>query len=265
MSFDSDEEPEKEKIKLPADHPQIRAALPSLTWFDFTGVSEYLEALIAQIDSPQVEVVTIDYLTPVVETRQLSQFIDRTESLDSAWFRRAEVTFMDNHAQIELDRAQGGCHQARLSLSVANDDEDSYHVPRFLSPRFLDQLAALLSNVDHLSIMDWTEIDDTLETSEWLSFFHLFPAVEAMRVSGELAVKFASMLEDIAKKRVAEVLPALRLLHLSDGDEPVSTEQFLALRRLSGHPVTVINTQDELVERFEDGRRKDDPWDWDSD
>jgi hypothetical protein len=86
-----------------------------------------------------------------------------------------------------------------------------------------------------------------------------------MRVSGELAVKFASMLEDIAKKRVAEVLPALRLLHLSDGDEPVSTEQFLALRRLSGHPVTVINTQDELVERFEDGRRKDDPWDWDSD
>ena len=59
---DSDSDPEKEKIKLPAD-PSIRAALPSLTGFDFRGKSEYLEALIAQIDSPRVEVVTVDYLT----------------------------------------------------------------------------------------------------------------------------------------------------------------------------------------------------------
>ena len=247
----SDEEPEKEKIKLPAG-PPIRAELPALMGFDFTGENEYLEALIAQIDSPRVEVVTVDYLTPVVETRQFSQFIGRTASLESAWFRRAEVTFKAYLAEIKLDRAQGGCHQARLSLSVAKDHDENYHLPGLLG-----QLAPMLSNVNHLSIMEWSETGYTLENAE--SFFHLFPAVETMRVSGRLAVKFASMLEDIAcsKKRATDVLPALRLLHWSDSNEPVSTEQFLALRRLSGHPVTVINTKDKLAERSED---EDDPW-----
>jgi hypothetical protein len=60
-----------------------RATLPALTRFEFTGENEGLEALVAQIDTPQVEVVEIWYRTPEVKTRQLSQFIDRTARLSS--------------------------------------------------------------------------------------------------------------------------------------------------------------------------------------
>ena len=215
----------------------MRATLPTLTQFEFRGLCDYLEALIAQIDTPQVEVFKVDYRTPEVQTSQLSQYFGRTARLESARFRRAQVSFDADYVQIELDRSQGECDQVCLSLSVAIED-DYYNVPRLLG-----QLSAILSDVDNLSVeMDqyWTEKGDSTETSKCLAFLHLFPAVEVLRVSGGIAVNIALTLENIPGESVTEVLPALRLLHLRNGNEPVgSIAQFLAVRWLSGHPVTV--------------------------
>ena len=70
--------------------------------------------------------------------------------------------------------------------------------------------------------------------------------MEVLRVSGGIAVNIALTLENIPGESVTEVLPALRLLHLRNGNEPVgSIAQFLAVRGLSGHPVTVAETFDE--------------------
>lgn len=53
--------------------------LPALTRFVFGGDSEYyLEVLLAQIETPQVDDVGITYAMQEVQTHQLSQFIDRT-------------------------------------------------------------------------------------------------------------------------------------------------------------------------------------------
>jgi len=226
--------------------PPNRAALPALTRFEFTGESEYLEALIAQIYMPQVEVVEVEYRAPEVKTRQLSWFIGRIARLESAQFRRAQINFDAGYADIKLDRPQDEYNRVRLSLTVAIEDE-YYNVPRLLG-----QLALILSNVDHLSVemgQYWTKNGVRTEASEWLAFLHIFPALEAFSVSGGIAVNIASTLENIPEERVAEVLPALRLLRLSNSDEPVgSTERFLALRGLSGCPVTVVDTQDEINE-----------------
>jgi hypothetical protein len=47
---------------------------------------------------------------------------------------------------------------------------------------------------------------------------------------------------------VAEVLPVLDLIYLVD--QPVtSVEKFLAARQLSGHPVTIVDTEAEFDER----------------
>jgi hypothetical protein len=236
--------PEKRGRPDPPNH----ATLPALTRFEFKGENEYQEALIAQIDMPQVEVVVFRCLKPNAKTRQLSQFIGRTARLESARFRDAKIIIDAGWAWIELDHTQDECNKVHLSLTV--DVEDGY----YSVPRLLGQLAAtsILSNVDHLSVEMspyWTEKGDRMETSIWLAFLHLFPAVEALRVRGGIAVNIASTLENIPEESVTEVLPGLRLLRLDNGDEPVgSTERFLALRGLSGCPVTVIDTQDEINE-----------------
>lgn len=98
--------------------PPMRAVLPALTGFVFSGESKYLEDLVARIDMPSVEDIKIDYFPPVFEVRQLSQFIGRTENLELAQFKRAEVTFDILSSQIKLDWPQGERNQVRFSLVV---------------------------------------------------------------------------------------------------------------------------------------------------
>ncbi len=85
---------------------------------------------------------------------------------------------------------------------------------------------------------------------EWLHLLHQFSTVQTMHVSRELAGYIALALEDITAEMVAEVLPFLDLVRVVD--QPASSvAKFVAARRLSGRPVTVINTDTEFDERLE--------------
>ncbi|KAH9028933.1 hypothetical protein EDB84DRAFT_1497357 [Lactarius hengduanensis] len=108
--------------------------------------------------------------------------------------------------------------------------------------RVLGQLVPMLSSVTHLSVLGKYGVDDMLP------LLRLFPAVEVMDVPGKVAGYIASALEDIAEDMVTEVLPALQLLLL--GGDDTKLEGFLSLRRLFGRPVTIVNTQDEFIERL---------------
>jgi hypothetical protein len=62
-------------------HPQTRALLPALTRLSFSGVSDYLEDLVARIDAPLLNKLTIKVIPRQLfdtETSQLTQFICRT-------------------------------------------------------------------------------------------------------------------------------------------------------------------------------------------
>ena len=128
----------------------------------------------------------------------------------------------------------------------------------------LGQLAAMFPKVDHLSADGDHVYSSEMDITEWLPFFRLHPAVEALHLSGGAATYIASALEDTADPEemvtVTDVFLALYLIWLDkdnekddhDDDyyhEPVgSIEQFLSLRQLSGCPVNVVNSQDEFLE-----------------
>ena len=85
---------------------------------------------------------------------------------------------------------------------------------------------------------------------EWLHLLRQFPTTRTLYVSGKLARHVAHALEDITAKMVVDVLPSLDFIYLVD--KPASyIEKFSAVRRLSGHPVTVISTEKEYYERFQ--------------
>ncbi|KAH9172849.1 hypothetical protein EDB89DRAFT_1905747 [Lactarius sanguifluus] len=95
--------PRPDRISLP---PATRMVLPALTFFRFVGASEYLEDLVAQIDSPQLDRIKIDYFDQFFDFQvtQLSKFIDRSVlSYDSVTFSnvvRLELTvFGTTHSE----------------------------------------------------------------------------------------------------------------------------------------------------------------------
>jgi hypothetical protein len=248
--------------------PPMLTVLPALTQFVIGGNNEYVEDLLAQIDTPQVDGVVIEYPMQEVQTRQLSKFMDRTANFKLAQFRRAQVTLNNDAIYIELDRPQVEHRRAHLSVAISGgglDFQVSYMV------HVLGQLDAMLSNVGHLSVrveLGFGRQDD-VDRTEWLLLLHLFRAVETMHVCRAMAWYIASALEDIAEEMVTEVLPALHLLYLEDVDDGDnkdnddydydsdydfksvgSTERFLSLRQLSGLPVTIVKTEDEFVERL---------------
>jgi hypothetical protein len=76
-----------------------------------------LEDFLAQINTPQLNNLRIEYFPDEIEAPQLSQFIDRTASLKLNQFRHAEVTFYPLAIGIQLDCSQE-CHQAQLFLDI---------------------------------------------------------------------------------------------------------------------------------------------------
>ena len=231
--------------------PSMRAILPALTTFRFNGSSEYVDALMAEIDAPRLfdSVMHVDHL-PVP---QLFQFIGRTEILR---FR-----------QVELDFARGNKLDILLEVYPYRPYDDI--VPQFfLSTSFdwsrthvahiafiLTQTFTICSDVDLLHILvsdDHPGWHDDIDNAEWLAFFRLFPTVKTLHLHRKFAAQVARALEDVPGEIVTEVLPSLHTLILEtwDEEELISAEQFASLRQLNGRPITIRNGALDETEEF---------------
>jgi hypothetical protein len=241
--------------------PPMRTILPALTNFHFIGRSEYLEDLLAQIDTPCLNDVSIEYFMQQIQIPQLSRFIDRTAVLHLSQFRRAEVTFFSEDIYFELQCPQRERRQAHLSLKILGQAWLDMQVPCMV--HVLSQLLARFSHVNHL-FADGDHVDSRkMDLTDWMPFFYQFSAVETLRLSGGVAAYITDALEEAANPEVPEMVtdmfPILYLIWLEEGDEdededdyyrhkPVgSIEQFLSMRQLSRRPVTVVNSQDEFL------------------
>ncbi|KAH9031496.1 hypothetical protein EDB85DRAFT_1959086 [Lactarius pseudohatsudake] len=248
------EEEEEEFSPSPSDQTPMRITLPALTAFHYRGHSEYLEEFLAQIHMPRVDDLTIVYFMHEIETTQLSRFLDRTENLKLDQLNRAKVTFYESYVQVELNSSRPqGEHEASLALAMDGWGLDTQVL---CVVQVLGQLAHTFSHLDHLDAHgDGVELSET-DIVDWIPFFHLFPAVETLHLSGGVIAYIVSALEDLAnsEEMVTDVFPAVHLIWLDDidnedGDEPVgSIERFLAMRQLTGFPITVVDTEDEFSE-----------------
>ncbi len=243
------------------------AVLPALTVFRFDGISRYLEDLVAQIDAPRLDVLAIDYDDQGVQTRQLSQFIDRTVNFKSAQFRRAELTCDSSETKVELYHVPGEGDTTCLSLSIS-DFRSRYSSLSHMA-NLLGRLVAFLSNVDYVFVTGLLSVERPPEGLDWLSLLRQFSAVEVLRVRKWFAGYVASALEATSEEMVPALLPALQEIWLdAEGglsaeedtednqheDKPVpvvSIERFVSLRQLSGRPVTIVKSHDdEFVARL---------------
>src|SRR6266404_583392 len=243
--------------------------LPSLIHFDYDGCSGYLENLVAQIDTPLLITLEITYHSDQIQNSHLSRFISHTENLKSYQFSSVQAWFwISEHEDniVKLSCPQGKYPQASLSISLPR----KVYLDLQLTNSFIGQLDMMFSNVNHLFLngnsVHSSSIGDT--DPEWLSFFRLFPAVKELRLSGGMGEEIVSVLEGTTEEMIPEILPALHVIWLDDENEdyeeedyneqmelgPMDLRQFHSLRQRSGHPVTIVDTQEEFEETLESHR-----------
>jgi len=243
--------PRRNQIRPP---PVAHTVLPALAEVDFTGASEYLEDLVFRIDSPQLDGISIYYSDQFVDLQaaQVSEFIGRSLGPKLTLVRHAEVTFYDGAVAFELCRHEirptPDWRPATTMIPYDGIDGQVSQIAQVLS-----QYSATFSNVIHLELKVGPEEDHELEGMddvEWLHLFHQFSTVQTLYVSWDLAGNVALALEDVTGEMVAEVFLFLDYIFLED--QPASSiEEFVAARRLSDRPVTVVKTYKEFAERVE--------------
>ncbi|KAI9429269.1 hypothetical protein H4582DRAFT_2031305 [Lactarius indigo] len=238
-----------DRIRLP---PATRIVLPALTSFEFKGASEYLEDLVARIDSPQLERSFVVYFNQLVDfqVEQLSQFIHRSVGPKLTDFKHARITFFSDKVSFAMYRHAEHPFSDRPLTSVISCegiDWQASHVAQMFS-----ELSATLSNMAHLELKVQLKGGRRLEGTEdveWPHLLHQFSTVQTLRVSRELAGHAALALDDIAEEMATELLPSLDLIFL-EGQPTPSAEKFVVVRQLSGRPIAVVYTETEFSRRL---------------
>ncbi len=223
--------------------PLTRTILPALTRLSYKGVTEYLEDLIARIDTPLLEEIEITFFNQLVfDIFRLPKFVCRTEKFTR--LDRAEVLLQANSIHVTLPLQTRTFDPTWLKLEI--------------SCRTLDwQLSSLaqvctsclttLSTLEHLDIregrrppQDW---QDDIDNTQWLELLQPFTTVKNLYLSKEVARRVVPALKELAGEQVTELLPALQNLFLNglqlSGPVEEAVGQFVAARQLSGQPLVI--------------------------
>jgi hypothetical protein len=237
LEFESPQScPDQENRRSP---PPTRSVLPALTRFEFIGVNEYLEELVARIDTPRLRCLWTTFFNDIdFDTPELIQFITLTfgapKGVDVVFDSRVawvtvqpqEPLFADNVMVQILCRVPGWqlsfLAQICTSLLPFFSTTENLYIHEFLQ-----------------SQLDW---NDGIENIEWLELLLPFTAVKDLYLSKQFAPRIAPALQELTGGRI-EALPTLQNIFLEgfEPSEPVheGIEQFISARQLTNCPVAI--------------------------
>ena len=222
--------------------PVTRPVLPALTSLEFTGPSKYLEDFVARIDCPQLNKILIRLLGDEYQFAQLTGLFNRSIPP----FRHAKACIYDGGITFDLyhptNRTGWDSHPATTAISCTPINWYIFDI--------LDQCSAILSTVVDLKfVVDWQMNYKGDEYNlEWLPFLHQLPALQALYVPLPFAHGVGHALKSLKGEEVAEALPSLELICLENQASLI--QEFVAVRRLSDHPLTVASTEAEFDQRL---------------
>jgi hypothetical protein len=219
--------------------PPTRIFLPALTNFDFEGASEYLEDLVARIDTPQLRYFRITLFNQFdLDTLQLAQFITRTPTLKA--HDEAHVVIEDGAVKVIK-----GYDQGLLTIKIFFGESDFQlssltRVSTSSSPS-LSMVESLYIYENQYMELDW-EDEIRVENTEWLDLLRPYTAVKNLYLSDVFGPEIIRALQGSVGGRTTVVLPTLQTVFL-EGIQPGPVQedirQFVAARQLSGYPCAV--------------------------
>ena len=232
--------PVRENRRLP---PLTRSLLPALTNMTFGGVNEYLEDIVAQVDAPLLDTLSITFFHQLAfETLQLAQFIGRAPKLEG--HNDARVVFSEKTVRVAFLLPTGE-EEIKLAVSCKHPDLQLLSATQLCTLSFPQ---AFIPAVEHLYIVEskyslrpsWENGFQILR-SEWLRLLRPFTAVRDLYLSEKIVPLIAPALRELVGEGMTEVLPALQCLLLeglhTSGPVMGAIGSFIAARQLSTHPI----------------------------
>jgi len=237
--------------------PPTRILLPALTKLTFQGVSEYLEDLVAQIDAPPLQTLSITFFHQLLfHTPQLSRFISRTPGLKGHDEARVVLTHWSTRVTLRLPSwsdhsREQETREIRVGISCKHPDLQLLSLVQICNSSFPQ---SSIRTVKHLYILESREYEEEawendledwenniLQNGQWLQLLHPFIAVKDLYISEKFAPLVAPALQELVGERVTEALPALECLFLdglrASGPVRDAIRPFVAARQLSTHPI----------------------------
>ena len=220
--------------RLPSQPPPTRYPFPALTSLEFYGVSEFLDDLVAQIETPllySIKITLFNQLTLAVVHSPL--FIRRTPKFTA--LSQANVVFLRHTVTVSLTPEKGTADHITFMLRVSCRGPDwqlsllDQASSLFFTP--LSSLECLDIREDQYSRPDWQ--NDNMESGLLLDFLSRFSVVKRLSLSPRLARLVVSALQQLLVGSITNVLPALRDIFLEE-PQPSGLEQFT-----SGLPIVI--------------------------
>jgi hypothetical protein len=227
----------------------------------FKGINEYLEDVVAQIDSPLLDTLSITFHQLAPNTRQLAQFIGRAPKVEG--HNDARVVFGEHTAWVTFylpsQVEPTGEEEIKLGVSCKHPDLQLLSVTQLCELSFPQ---TFIPAVEHLYIVEskystkprWA---NNIQRSEWLRLLRPITAVKDLYLSEKVVPLVAPALRELIGERMTEVLPALQCLFLfleglrTSGPVLGAIGIFIAAREESTHPIVASNWD----------REEDDWWD----
>ena len=216
--FDKFPDPDQSSLRT-------RVVLPSLTSFYFNGICGHLEDLVAQIDTPMLQTLSLT-LGVIIRAPQLLRFISCAEKLKPP--TRAVFVFGQSRLLLKFTPSDG----------VEFSTNDYHSADQFTAMSLLClSLSPLLSRVERLyfghSLPPSTQ--DFVDSEHWLNLFRPFIAVQSLCVPKKAWPRVELALRALSEPRATEVLPELRTLYLEEPPEEAkkSIESLISERGLT--------------------------------
>jgi hypothetical protein len=221
--------------------PPTRSVLSVLRYFRFKGDSEYLDDLVAHIDTPRLNDLYIIFFSQIVfDTPRFIQFISRTAGLKA--LEKAHVIFAGGAATVKFSSLTSGDGLLHVGISCRELDWQVSSLEQVCT-----SCLPPLSTLEHLYIYEDTywqaHRQDNIENVLWLELLHPFRTVKKLYLSEEFAQRIAPALKELVGARMTEVLPALQNIFLEglrpSGLVQEGIRQFVAAREVTSHPIAV--------------------------
>ena len=227
--------------------PVTHSILPDLTSFDFDGVSEYLDDLVARIDTPRLDNLDITFLHQInFDTPHLAQFIRRTprfekpDVVDVCFdYEVAEVQFLSGATDDDMELAL--CVRISCDESAQQLASMVQVCTMCLPPLFTVEKLRVLTKEQPL-ILYW---NDDVANNQWLELLLPFTAVNSLYLSKEFQrIIMSTLRELVVEGRATEALPSLQNIFLEtfepSGPIQEAIGQFVSTRQISSHPIAYL-------------------------
>jgi len=227
--------------------PLTRTVLPALSAFWFRGATEYLEDLVGRIDTPLLYTFNVLFFHQLsFDHLELPQFINRTEKFKA--LSQVDMVFSRRVIQVTLSLPTGTVTAGRPIITLGISCSESDWQASSVEQVYRSSLPPL-SNLERLDISEHRlfppQWQDDMDNSQWLELLRPFITVKDLYLSEGLALRVAPALQEVAGQSATELLPALQNLSLEGLQSSESVQeaiaQFVAVRKLSEHPVIIQN------------------------